>query len=77
MKISVNRGKITKTFDPGEKREEKNDDPRVKKGMLENKMEKEYINVSDVGYKEKRGSGNDTVKRGFDIDTGLAFAKKD
>lgn len=50
---------------------------RVKKGMLENKMEKEYMNVSDVGYKEKRGSGNDTVKRGFDIDTGLAFAKKD
>lgn len=31
--------------------------------MLENKMEKEYMNVSDVGYKEKRGSGNDTVKR--------------
>lgn len=44
----MNRRKITKTFDPGEKRKEKNDDPRVKKGMLENKMEKEYINVSDV-----------------------------
>lgn len=72
----MNRGKITKTFDPGEKRKEKKM-TRVKKGMFENKMEKEYMNVSDVGYKEKRGSGNDTVKRGFDTDTGLAFAKKD
>lgn len=72
----MNRGKITKTFDPGEKRKEKKM-TRVKKGMFENKMEKEYMNVSDVGYKEKRGSGNDTVKRGFDTNTGLAFAKKD
>lgn len=72
----MNRGKITKTFDPGEKRKEKKM-TRVKKGMFENKMEKEYMNVSDVGYKEKRGSGNDTVKRGFDTDTGLAFVKKD
>lgn len=61
----------------GKKEKKKNGDPRVKKGMLENKMEKEYMNVSDVGYKEKRGSGNDTVKRGFDTDTGLAFVKKD
>lgn len=43
----MNRGKITKTFDPREKRKEKKM-TRVKKGMFENKMEKEYMNVSDV-----------------------------